>query len=69
MSKNMDIGDTLILALPEEAKRMLVVLCHATMTVWEAMPTDMQEEYGTPQAFMGQQIMLATKTILENEED
>lgn len=51
--------------LPEEMKNVLVTLCGATMEIWEGMPAEEKAVYGTPQAFLGDNIMRITALILE----
>lgn len=69
MSINDDMCDVLILALPDSAKKLLVGLAHATMVAWEEMDEKAQEEWESPQKFLGTQVLLAVETILTHEED
>ena len=69
MSKNDEVCDALILALPDSAKKLLVGLVEATMIAWEEMDEETQEGWGSPQKFLGTQVFLAVETILTHEED
>ena len=68
MSKNKDMAKALILGLPEDVKKLIVAFAGATMDAWEIMGESEREEYDdNPAWFLGEQMLLGARTILEEE--
>ena len=67
MSKDTEFTDMLVKSLPKEMKAAIIALCGATMEVWEThMTEEEKEEWGSPQFYLGTQIMLACEVLLED---
>ena len=59
----------IISALPKEVKEVIVAMAGATMDAWEMMTEEEKAEYGGDVCtYLGAQILLGAKFILEEED-
>jgi hypothetical protein len=61
--------EKLIIGLPKDVKNLIIVFAGATMDAWEIMDEEDKESYGNnPGTYLGEQILMASKVILEEDD-